>query len=524
MRRWEHERTGHRYDDMTSRIGLRSTGLTVFGGYIFSAFTGLLFLIMAARWLPPAQLGLWEVIIDLVTFSSYPLGIVTYWTTRDIARGRLVGRTSFAAGMAMSVLGLLLYFVVSIVTRSSRAGQAAASFLPFLLGSLLVPLSYFNAVTTSIVAGYRPAVQGYQLFVSEPVKIVVAYEALYVYNLGVEGVILGLLASYLINSTFGAYMVRGATREQLQLSVAKRWLRRSWLPVVNSLPSLLLIADTYIASLGFGTAIAGVYQPAFTVASIVGYSFYLAYALYPLLLRGGNETLPAIIIEFLLLFSIPMAVGGVVLAQPILHLFGAKYLAGSLGLSILSVMFLFQAVSLTVDQTLRGTEKVDTGDEKGFKSLMRSNLLYVPLVNLCAALVYLVSMFTVLSFAFANGLGDSAAVALWAAVQLCTTVFFLIIKGRRASRSAQLVRAGSPVPYYLGAAAVMGVTLALLSRVLLASSAGTLVYGLELCATVALGGAIYFGLLYAVEPRFRVMTRSILRLNHLRPSRGAPEL
>ncbi|MGD0319323.1 MAG: hypothetical protein ABSB56_06495 [Nitrososphaerales archaeon] len=155
---------------------------------------------------------------------------------------------------------------------------------------------------------------------------------------------------------------------------------------------------------------------------------------------------------------------------------------------------------------------------------MRSNLLYVPLVNLCAALVYLVSMFTVLSFAFANGLGDSAAVALWAAVQLCTTVFFLIIKGRRASRSAQLVRAGSPVPYYLGAAAVMGVTLALLSRVLLASSAGTLVYGLELCATVALGGAIYFGLLYAVEPRFRVMTRSILRLNHLRPSRGAPEL
>src|SRR5208337_891191 len=192
---------------MTSRIGLRSTGLVVFGGMVFSAFTGLLFLIMAARWLDPAHLGLWEVIIDLVTFSSYPVGIVTYWATRDVARGRLVGRTAFALGAVMSGFGLLVYFLFSFYTRSTLA----ASFLPFLLGSLLVPLTYLNSVTSSIVAGYRPAVRGYSLVVSEPVKIAAAYVALYVYRLGIEGVILALLISYLITSTFGAYMVRGAT-------------------------------------------------------------------------------------------------------------------------------------------------------------------------------------------------------------------------------------------------------------------------------------------------------------------------
>jgi O-antigen/teichoic acid export membrane protein len=491
---------------MTSRITLRSTGLIVFGGRIFSAFTGLLFLIMAAKWLVPAQLGLWEVIVDLVAFSSYPVGIVAYWATRDIARGRLVGRTALASGVVMSGFGLLVYLFLSVVTRSSLA----ASFLPFLLGGLLVPLGYCNTVATSIVVGYRPAVSGYQLVISEPVKIAVAYEALYVYRLGIEGVILALLVSYLITSTFGAYMVRGATKEQLQLSAAKRWFRLSWLPAVSSLPVLFLTADTYIASLGFGTVIAGVYQPAFTVASVVGYSYFLAYSLYPLLLRGGDEKLPAIIIEFLLLFSIPMAVGGVVLAQPILHVFGAKYMAGSLGLSVLSVMFLFQAVSLTVDQTLLGTEKVDVGSEKGFKSFVKSNLLYVPLVNMCAALVYLAGMFAVLSFAFSNGLGNSVAVALWAVVQLCTTVLFLIIKGRRASRSAKLLREGTKVPYYFGAAIVMGFALDLLSRVVLASSAGTLVYGLKLCGVVALGAIFYFGLLYAVEPKFRTMARSLL--------------
>src|SRR5208337_2143857 len=101
---------------------------------------------MATRWLAPGQLGLWEVVIDLVTFSSYPIGIVAYWATRDIARGRLVGRTALASGAAMSGLGLLLYFFLSFVTSSSLP----ASFLPFLLGSLLVPLSYWSQVTTSI--------------------------------------------------------------------------------------------------------------------------------------------------------------------------------------------------------------------------------------------------------------------------------------------------------------------------------------------------------------------------------------
>jgi hypothetical protein len=491
---------------VTLRIGVRSTGLVVFGGRALSAITGLLFIVMATRWLAPNQLGLWEVVIDIATFASYPIGIVAYWATRDIARGRLVGRTAFVLGGAMSGLGLLIYFFFTFVTYSSLA----ASLLPFLLGSLLVPLGYWSQVTTSIVVGYRPVVTGYSVVASELVKIATAYEALYVFRLGIEGVILALLVSYFVNSAVGTYMVWGATKEQLQMSVAKRWIGLSWLPLVSYMPPLLAIADTYIAALGFGTTIAGVYQAAFTVASVVGYSSALAYSLYPLLLRGGDSRLPAISIDFSLLFGIPMAVGGVVLATPILHLLGPKYLPGSLGLSILSVMFLFQAVSLTVDQTLLGTEKVDTGDERGFRNLVRSNLVYVPLINISANLVYLAGMFAVLSFAFSKDLGTPVAVALWALVQVFTTVVFLIVKGRRASRSATLL-AGVKVPYYLASAAVMGFAVFLLSGLVLNPSADTPVYGLELTGLIALGAAVYLGTLYALEPRFRAMARSLMK-------------
>ncbi len=491
---------------MATSIGLRSTGLTVFGARVVSAFTGLLFIVMAARWLAPFQLGIWEVIVTLVTFSSYPVGVVAYWATRDVARGRMLGKTALAVGTLMSGGGILLYYFFSFVTYS----RVASSLLPFVLGSLLVPLSYWSAVANSIVQGYRPAVFGYSLVASEIAKILVAYEALYVYRLGIQGVILGLLASYLVQSVASTYLVRGSTREPLRLSEARRWAGLAWLPAVSYLPTVVGVADTYVASIGFGTAITGIYQAAFTVASVVGYSSALAFSLYPMLLRGGGERLPAITIDFSLLFSIPMAVGGVVLAEPILYLLGKSYLPGSSGLAILAVMFVFLTISGVVDQTLLGTERADVEEKTSFQSLVRSNLLFVPLVNIATAVVYVVGMFVALAYAFSRGLPSSESVALWASVQLVATVFFLWVKGVRASQSAKLMP-GSNVAYYLVSAAAMGAIVYFLSGFLLDRSLDALIYGARLLAVIGAGTLVYFGIAFALDNKFRGLARSVLK-------------
>ena len=472
----------------------------MFGGKIFSAFTGVLFLIMVARRLIPAQFGLYEVIADLVVFSSYPVGMVAYWATRDIARGRMVGKTALVVSGLMSGAGILLYFILTSLTYT----RIAAPLLPFLLGSLLVPLSYWNQVALSIVNGYRPIVNGYALVVSEIVKVSVAYEALYVYGLGIQGVIIALMASYFVQSLVCTYLARGATTEQLQLSEAKRWGKLAWLPAINYMPLTVGVGDTYIASLGFGTAITGIYQAAFTVATVIGYSSALANSLYPLLLRGGDKRLPAVLIEFSLLFSVPMAVGVMALASPFLFMLGPMYLPGIIGLSILSVESVFGSLSYIVDMTLLGTEKVDQRREESFRSLVRSNLLYVPLINFSMNASYLVGLYLALSYASASGLSSSVAIALWASVQLCTTTFFVFVKSRRARRSARLMP-GVSVVYYLVSAATMGILVHLLSGMVLDRSAGTLVYGLQLSAVIGAGAAIYFGLVYALDPKFRAM-------------------
>ena len=493
---------------MAASYGLRSSGLLVFTGRIISAFTGLLFTLMVARWLTPSNFGTWEVITTLVTFSAYPVGVVAYWATRDVARGKMIGRTALLAGAALSALGLILYFGFTYVTYS----RIASSLIPFLLGALLVPLSYWSAVANSIVQGFKPGVYGYSLVISEIAKLAVAYEALYVDRLGIDGVIVALMAAYFVQSVVSTYFVRMTAVEKFDVSQARKWSRLAWLPAVSYLPTVLAVADTYVAAVGFGTSIVGYYQVAFTVASVVGYSSGLAFSLYPLLLRGGGERLPGQSIEYSLLFAVPLAAGSMAIAGPILYLFGvgAEYLPGATGLSILAVMFVFNTLSWIVDQTLLGTENVDLGERPSFWALIRSNLIFVPAMNIMYGVVYLSSLYFALAFATSSAFTVSSSVALWATVELTATVIFMVVKARRASRTARLLPGVSAV-YYLVAAAVMAGLVYLLSGVVLVEGVGKAAYGARLIGLSLFGGAVYFGLVYAMDSRFRDLARAFLR-------------
>jgi O-antigen/teichoic acid export membrane protein len=491
---------------LSTNFGLRSTGLIVFSGRIVSAFTGLLFTVMAARWLDPSGFGTWEVIVTLVTFASYPVGTVAYWATRDIARGRMVGRTAFAASILLSAVGLIIYFIFSFVTYS----RIAASVTPFLLGALLVPLSYWNAAASAIVTGYRPSAYGTSLVIAELAKLGVAYEGLYVYRLGIEAVIVALLTAYLVQSVASTYLVRNTTSEKFDPSEVKRWSRLAWLPALSYLPTSLAVADTYVVALLHGTSIVGTYQVAFIVASVVTYASGLVFSMYPLLLKGGDIRLPAVSLEFSLLFAIPMAVGCATLSGQILYLFGPKYVDGGLGLAILAAMFIFNNISLLLDQTLTGTEKVDFGQTPTFGRLAGSSLLFVPLANVGYGILYLLLIFAALSYSAASGFSASMEVATWAAVQFVATLAFVLVKLRRARGVASLLP-GISVAYYFVGAALMAAVVYYAAPLIAVRSVQTLAYGGRLVLIVLLGAVVYFGVVYILDSKFRVLVRSFIR-------------
>src|SRR2546426_1178899 len=327
--------------ELSSAVRPRMTGLIVFGSRIVSAATGFVFLVMVARWLPPAQLGLWEFIVDLIVFASYPAGFLTYWAARDVARGKVVGKTTLVLNLLASMLGVAIFLAFALASYS----EVGSSVGPFILAVVLVPLSYWNQATSALVGGYNPAIGAYSLLASEPAKLIAAYPLLFVFKLRIEGVIIAIAVSYFVEAAVSTYQLRVVSSERVDFALGRKWLRDPYVPGLMTLTYVLGIADTFAASVGQrGTSLAGYYQAAFQVAAIVSYSTFLSVALYPLLLRERSEKLMGEVLEFSLLFAIPMAAGAIALAPQILYLLSPAYVVSSTALEFLSLSSVLVAV------------------------------------------------------------------------------------------------------------------------------------------------------------------------------------
>lgn len=479
----------------------------VFSARIGSIFTGLAFLLLMTRSLSTQQFGLWEVILDVVTFSSYPSGLLVYWATRDIARGQMRGKTALGINFALSSVGIALYLVLSYFT----AGRVQADWTTLLLAILLVPIGYWNQAANAIVSGYDPVVSGYSVISSEACKLLVAFPALLVFHAGIDGVIVALMAANLAQAATSTYLCSDALKLPFDLGVGKKWMTRSWLTSLTSIPYVVGIADTYFASIAAGgTTLVGHYQAAFSVATLAGYSMYLAVALYPLLLRGGgSEDLPTITLDLSLLFGIPMAVGAAALAKPILFVLKPTYTDGSTALAILAFAALIWSLGYFLDQTLSGRVTIDADESAGFRHYLHSDLFFVFLVNLGSTLTYIVSVYIIVLAGRSQGTNFGPTLDLWAAAQLVVFTAFMLIRIPRARRGGKLALRRSFFKYVAGSI-IMGAFLAAAGS-LLSYSVRSLQFGEEVVAIGIIGVAIYFGFLFATDGTFRRLTRRLLK-------------
>ena len=80
---------------------------------------GLAFTIIVTRQLEPEEFGVWAVIGSMTSYSITAEPIISYWTTRQVARGKPVGKTSMAstslfAGGSIPVYVLSVYLFSNI--------------------------------------------------------------------------------------------------------------------------------------------------------------------------------------------------------------------------------------------------------------------------------------------------------------------------------------------------------------------------------------------------------------------------
>ncbi|MDA4124592.1 MAG: hypothetical protein OK438_03975 [Thaumarchaeota archaeon] len=465
---------------------------------------------MITGWLSLARFGLWEVILSFVAISSYPAGWLTFWATRDVARGKFVAKSAIFLNLALSFLGVGVYFAACLVTGSLSVTNYSA----FLLAVLLVPLSYWGAAANAIAAGHRPSAFGYSILFAEVGKLVVAYPVLFVLKLEITGVILAMMASYAIQAVATTLLVRGATKDPISLDVGRRWLRDSWVPATYSLAGAVLTADTVSAYLVSGAyVLSGYFQAAYQVGILVSYAGFLSYAMYPLLLRGGSEDAPSATLDLILMFGAPMAAGVIALAPTLLRVLSASLVAGganvSLGLQVLAFAGLVSAVSSFSDSTLIGRERADLDPDKGFARYLKSAFWFVSAVNIGYAAGYLVSVTLIVYFGTASGLNISAIVTAWSVALLGFLVVATAIKLRRLKGRVRLSLTWS-LGWYFSLSALMALLIYFISGWLLPPIADRFLLGFRTMGVVAIGAAFYFSLLLILDRRVRGMALQFL--------------
>ena len=95
-----------------SGIRVTYSGLISFVFGISSVITGLIFTLIVTRNLTQTEFGTWSLIGGLTSYVLIINPIIAYWTTREIARGNKIAKTSLLSSSSLSVLAVGIYLII----------------------------------------------------------------------------------------------------------------------------------------------------------------------------------------------------------------------------------------------------------------------------------------------------------------------------------------------------------------------------------------------------------------------------
>ena len=133
-------------NQILNNIRVTYSGLIALLVSLIGVITGTVFVILITRKLTPDDFGLWTLLWSVVAYVLVVEPIVTYWSTRQVARGEKIGRTSISTAGLFSMAGIIVYLIIASYISESLE----SNFSIFVLAGLLVPLMFLNNTLNSL--------------------------------------------------------------------------------------------------------------------------------------------------------------------------------------------------------------------------------------------------------------------------------------------------------------------------------------------------------------------------------------
>jgi hypothetical protein len=494
-------------------------GLLSFTASLFSLGTGLVFSVMIARRLPIYEYGIWQYYTAVMAFIALPGAMIDFWMTRSLARGRGVLNTGLLMTGLLSVVSNLLLIAISILS-----GPAVSISVEILLAFVFyLLLLYFSNALDSASVAIRPSLVGAGRLVLELVKVSLGVALVVWLRVGLLGALVAIDLALFSKCLAMYWGMRGATKEAPDLSLGLTWLERWRIPALGIIPNLLGSADLLIlawfTSSTVPTAYLGVAR---TVSAIISFSSLLAISLYPRLLGGEKEELIGKSVTTVSMLALPMAGGLIVLASPVLHVFGPGYAPAAFSLQLLSLVALIGVFRDLSTAILQGMERADVDENVSAPELMRSNLTAPRYIEILAQAINIAISLAIVWYLTAQGAPYDLLATTLSAISLITSIplFLALVRLSRKAHPYVIPWAGI-VKQVIATAAMMGAVL--LFYPIRAISVNIAEVVANLLPVVALGAVVYFVVLLAIDRETRAKLRRLYRSIRSWGSKGPGE-
>ena len=468
---------------------------------------GMIFVLITTRELTEIELGTWALIGSLMSYVLIIEPIISYWTTRETARGIKSQKTAIFSSSGFSIVGTIIYLI--IVFCIGNQTNVDINYLYF--AAILIPLTFINRTLTAINLGWKPQAESYSILGLDLAKTTVAILLVYILQLGLEGVIISLFIAHIVSIGILFLKAKEKISGKIKKEHLKKWIKFSWVPVYIKFSSLVVF-DVLIFSIMVGSVVGIAYWTvSMVIANLSRITNQLSRAVYPKLLEGGKKEHLQENIVRIMYFLLPICAVSITFARPGLFALNPIYEHIWMIVIFLTMKAFLRIIGKSLTQGLEGIEKVDYNENSTFLNYAKSTLFKIPTIRLIQRIIYLSSLTIMLIFMIDSGSSELELVVYWSAIAMIVEIPFTISFLLMVRKKFPLNIDWKSISKYLMSAIIVFTIIYLLMEEFLVYNESIFEFLPQVIIFLIMGTTFYLSLTYAIDKRTRVLISKIVK-------------
>jgi len=386
---------------------------------LLTVITGFVFTIILTRTLDPVEFGTWGVITVLFLGVLNIEPIISYWATREVARGLESAKTAIFSSGIFSSMAVIIYLIIVHFVHSGTDTDFESIFL----AAFLIPIIFLNRVLSGINLGWKPQAVSYGILVMGVTQIPMALIFVYFFDMGVIGIIISVAIANISSIIVLAISARETIKKEFQIKFLKKWFRLSWLPFYPGIAGMVHAYDVVVFSLMVGSVEGiGFWTAAVLLPNLISNSGLISTAVYAKLLQKGKMENIQRNVTQIFFFAFPLSAIVIVFAEPGLFILNPIYQIAFPVVIIMTFQVVLNTLSTVFQSMLKGVETVDVDEKASFKQYIKSKLFLLPTLLLIQYSFYITLLVIMLWVAAASDYDVIDLITYWAIIMLSTQI------------------------------------------------------------------------------------------------------